>query len=310
MSRRVMFCAALAAVAAACLILFRPMSHAQGDKKGPAIIGSGTPADASLKASHKAYIDAFNKADARGVAACWAPDAEYTGPDGATIKGRENIEKTYEEFFKANPKAAISGEVTAARVLAGTTAIEDGILRLRRPGKDIEATRYSAVLVKDGEKWLLASVKEQDADPAELVKIDELEWLIGDWSGKGGTREVTTSYRWDAGRVWIVGRFEVKDKGKAVSSGTMRIGRDGAAGAIRSWTFEDTGAAGEATWTRDGERWVMESEASLPEGQVLHATNIFLPLGPDEFSFQSVDREVDGQALPDLPPVKVVRVKK
>lgn len=310
MSRRALFWTALAIVAAACLFLFRPATQAQGDKKGPVIIGGGGPEATSLEASHKAYVEAFNKGDARGVAACWSADADYTGPDGATLKGRENIEKAYADFFKANPKARIEAEVTASRTLAGATAIEEGVLRLRQPGAPPEATRYHAVLVKEGDRWLLASVKEQEADPADLVKVSELEWLIGDWSGKSGDREVTTSYRWDRSKVWITGKFEVKEKGKTVASGTMRIGRDGAAGAIRSWTFEDTGAVGEAVWAHDGGRWVMESSASLPEGASVQATNIFIPLGPDAFTYQSVDRVVDGQPLPDLPPVKVVRVKK
>src|SRR5262249_28409376 len=156
-------------------------------------------------------------------------------PEGETLKGKESIEKSYTDFFKNHPGAKAEIEVTSARILAGNTAVEEGIMRVSLPGKEAQATRYKAIIVREKDKWLIASVTERDADPSELVKINDLAWLIGSWSAKNGDREVTTAYRWDENKVYILGTLEVKEKGKVVTKGTMRIGKDGAVGALRSW---------------------------------------------------------------------------
>jgi uncharacterized protein (TIGR02246 family) len=312
MSRRVLFCSvAVAAIAALAFLIWRPTGQAQPPetKKGPVVIGAGGDLK-SLKASGKAYLDAFNKGDARGAAACWATTGEYTSPDGETIKGRENIEKSYTDFFKKFPGAKAELDVKSARILAGNTAVEEGTIRLTMPGKETQATHYSAIMVREKDNWLIASVKERDVHPSELVKIADLAWLVGTWTAKNGDREVTTTYRWDESKVYILGTIEVKEKGKTVTKGTMRVGKDGAVGALRSWTFESTGAVGEAVWFRDGSKWIMEASANLPEGHTLAAVNIISPTGPDSFTFQSVDRAIDGQELPDMPPIKVTRAKK
>jgi uncharacterized protein (TIGR02246 family) len=314
MSRRILFCSvSVLALAALAFLSWRPAGQAQPPetKKGPVVIGAGAGTDlSSLKASSKAYLDAFNKGDARGAAACWATTCEYTGPDGETVKGRENIEKSYTAFFKKYPGAKAELETTSARIVAGNTALEEGIIRLSLPGKETQGTRYNAVLVREKDKWLIASVKENDIHPSELVKIADLAWLIGTWSGKNGDREVTTDYRWDENKVYIIGDIVVKQKGKTITTARMRIGKDGALGALRSWTFETTGAVGEAIWYRDGDRWVSEASANLPEGATLTATNLITPTGPDSFTFQSVGRAIDEQELPDQPPLKITRVKK
>ena len=44
-------------------------------------------------------------------------------------------------------------------------------------------------------------------------------------------------------------------------------------------------------------------------GYVITATNIMTPVDADSFLWQSVERTVDGESLPDLVPVAVTRVK-
>ena len=42
---------------------------------------------------------------------------------------------------------------------------------------------------------------------------------------------------------------------------------------------------------------------------VLTATNLMTPVDADTFVWQATQRTLDDEALPDLPPVKVTRVK-
>ena len=45
------------------------------------------------------------------------------------------------------------------------------------------------------------------------------------------------------------------------------------------------------------------------DGRVITATNIMTPIDADTFTWQAVERTLDGEALADLPPIKVTRVK-
>jgi hypothetical protein len=87
------------------------------------------------------------------------------------------------------------------------------------------------------------------------------------------------------------------------------IGKDPATGGLRVWTFEDEGGVGLTEITRDGKRWVFAARGTTAEGQVLTATNILTPLDPDSFLWHAVERRLDDEPQPDLPPVRVARVK-
>ena len=87
------------------------------------------------------------------------------------------------------------------------------------------------------------------------------------------------------------------------------FGKDPASGTLRAWTFEDEGGIGEADIARDGKKWVHTARGVTADGQVMNATNILTPVDNDSFLWQTVGRTLDDEELPDLPPVKVTRVK-
>jgi hypothetical protein len=68
---------------------------------------------------------------------------------------------------------------------------------------------------------------------------------------------------------------------------------------VRSWSFEADGGFGEGVWTNEGDRWIIKTNAILPDGKKLTATNIVTRNGPDAVTWQSKDRTLDGKALPD-----------
>ena len=51
------------------------------------------------------------------------------------------------------------------------------------------------------------------------------------------------------------------------------------------------------------------TEGTLPDTSEVTAVNILIPLGKDAFTWQSTERTAAGSELPDLPPLKVTRVK-
>ena len=91
------------------------------------------------------------------------------------------------------------------------------------------------------------------------------------------------------------------------AGGMQIIGVDPASGRIHSWTFDNDGGLGEAVWTWDGEKWVIESSGTLADGLPTTATNFLSRSGDDAFTWRSVQRTVNGDSLPDIGMVKVKR---
>jgi len=267
------------------------------------------PEMAAVRKTADAFAKAFNAGDARAVAAFWTKAGEYVGPDGETVRGRAELEKTYAEFFKNHPKAAIEVEIASVRLLGRHAALEEGSLKLKLPGeKEPGVSRYSVLHVREEDGWKMASVREWVPDPAELVSLKDVEWLLGDWVAGSGDIEVRISYAWDEDRAFLRGHYVRKHKGKTISSGTQVIGKN-PGGGLRSWIFDSSGTFGESLWTRHENRWVIEAEGTLPDDSDVTAVNILIPLGKDAFSWQSTERTAAGSELPDSPPLKVTRVK-
>src|SRR5262245_54825830 len=94
---------------------------AKGDEKAKAepTLGKGKRA--------QEFIAAFNKGDAKAVAAFWMPDATYTDQDGSQTKGREAIQKLYEKVFATNKGAKLTILVGSVKMLSPDVGLEEGI---------------------------------------------------------------------------------------------------------------------------------------------------------------------------------------
>jgi uncharacterized protein (TIGR02246 family) len=293
-----------------------PAAQAQQNPADPAAPGAAQPpakaeAEAGIKVSTAEYVKAFNAADAKAVSALWTEGGEFTDIDGSVVRGRADLEKMYAETFKTSPKGKLEIQVESVRTLGKTLATSEGFIRfIPADGKEPEVTRYTALHAREGDGWLTASAREWVPDPAELVKLSDLDWLIGDWEAKRDDREVRTTYTWGDEKAFIQCRFKVTEKGQVVASGTEMIAKDPKTGQIRSWLFDRSGTLAEAAWTRDGKRWLVEIAGTTPDGSELSAVNSLVPSGKDAFTWVSVDRSVAGQPLPNVAPLKVTRVKK
>jgi uncharacterized protein (TIGR02246 family) len=267
---------------------------------------------ADRAAIHKTFeqlLLALGKGDAKAVAAFWTDSGEYVDSEGEIIRGRQALVKAYKEFFARNKGVKVEGTAQALRFLGQDTAVAEGTFTRRTAAKLPPSTaRMTALLVREKGQWRLAQLREEER--SEPARLDELKWLIGDWVAKVGDREVSTSYTWDEKKVFILGRFVVKEKGKVVLSGRQTIGRDAAEGVLRSWVFDSEGGFGGGVWERDGKQWVVESEGTQADGTQTASVNILTPVDADTFTWQSQGREAGDEAKPETVPVKVKRVKK
>jgi uncharacterized protein (TIGR02246 family) len=264
------------------------------------------PDEAAVRQAIDGFAAAFRKGDGKAVAARWTPEGEYTSDDGTTFRGRAALEKAYSEFFAKNPGNVLTADVDTVRFTSRDTALVEGYFKLRKAkGAELVVSRCSFLFAREDGKWLIAIAREW---PGDGLSLRDLEWLIGRWEAKRDGMVVVTWYEWTANKSFIRCQFTIIKAGEK-SSGMQMIGKDPATGVLRVWTFEDGGGVGEADITRDGKKWVYAARGATADGRELTATNIMTPVGADSFLWHSVSRTLDDEPQPDLPPIKVVRVK-
>jgi hypothetical protein len=90
-------------------------------------------------------------------------------------------------------------------------------------------------------------------------------------------------------------------------AGMQIIGWDPVAKQIRSWVFDSDGGFSEGNWTRKGDRWLIHQLGTLPDGSKTSAVNVIKQIDNDSFTWQSVDRSVNGEMLPQVDEVLITR---
>ena len=276
--------------------------------------GKGPDREADKRAIAKLIqdqIQAFNNKDATALAANWTEDAEYSRNDDMPFRGRAEIEKGYAEYFKTlKGKPKVEVQVDGLRFPSKDSAYSEVTLRLKNEEGEVIASSWrNTLLVREDGRWKVAIVSEWDRDEAADVSLKELDWLIGTWHAATKEREVTTTYEWDENKAFIHGKYSVKEGGKIIESGTQRITKDNAEGAIRSWVFQADGGFGDGLWTRDGKKWTVDLSGVTAAGNTLEATTIYIHLDANSFTWQAVDQYVDGEPVADTQPIKVTKQK-
>jgi uncharacterized protein (TIGR02246 family) len=261
----------------------------------------------AVRAAMQSFVQAFQARDAKAAAGLWTAGGEFRDVDGVAVQGREALEKGFTAFFARTPEVIAEVRPEPVRFLSTDAAIEEGAVTVRR-GRVEPASHahYRAVFLREGGRWLLAELSES---PGAGPSIEDLGWLVGEWksvSGQGA--EIRTTYAWAPNRKFLQVRFTIQEKSLGLT-GTQVIGVDPATGAIHTWTFEADGGVGDADWRRDGDHWVLDAAGTSTDGRQLTETNILRRVNDDTFTWQSIDRTLGNTTLPDLPPVKVTRVK-
>lgn len=271
------------------------------------------PEEEVLQKRAEAFVETFNKGNAKALAAFFTPDGDLVDPEGNQIKGRKAIEETYRKYFAERKGAKLFIQITSLRVVRPDLALEDGLTEVVAPDAGPpSAARYTAVYVKKDGEWYLESVREAIAVPPTNSKhLQDLGFLVGDWvedAEKGGSSHA--SYAWASGGNFLVNTFELTMHDVSVAGGVQWIGWDAAVKKPRAWSFLFNGGFAEGIWARDGEnRWKIAVSATTRDGKKLTATNVFTKIDADHFSVQFIDRSLEGKPLPDEKGVKFKRRK-
>lgn len=263
---------------------------------------------AAIRSAMQSFAKAFEARDAKSLAAHWTDEGEYQNEKGVTVRGREALLQAFAAVFAKTPEVTVEVQPQSLRFLSRISAIEEGSVTVRRgPAEPATTARYNALMVKESNGWRLAQLSESAV--AEEVSIADLGWLIGQWKSiPGEGAEIQTTYSWDPAQKFIKVHFTYQEADRSFT-GSQVIGLDPATGVIHSWTFEASGGIGEADWSRDGDHWVLEATNTLADGRPLTQTSILRRVNDDMFTWQSINRMLDGAELADLAPVKITRMR-
>lgn len=266
--------------------------------------------EAAIRKTVAAYVEAFNRGDAKSLAGYWSPDAVYTSrTSGEQVTGREAIEKQFAASFEQTADAKLDVSVESIQFISPNVAVEHGTARFLEPDQAPAESSYSAVYVKRDGQWLLDRVTDEEipVTVSHYEQLKELEWMIGDWVDEDETTSVVTQCQWARNNNYLVRSFTVSVEGQADMAGMQIIGWDAAAKQIRSWVFDSDGGFGEGVWTRKDDRWFVRKSGVLPDGRKASAVNIIKHVDDNTFTLQSVSRSIDGEILPNVDEVKIVK---
>lgn len=251
------------------------------------------------------FSEAFNNGDVKAIAAAWSENGECREANGQAYVGRAAIEKAYADFFKSNTGTNIETLVKSVRFPSKDLAIEEGLLRQSRSPKDLPSTTaYQAIHVREGGQWKLALSTESGAGQDRL---EDLEWLLGDWTTRVKDDTVKFSFVGDPKKARILATFTRSSPGKEPMMGSVRISLDPETGMIRSWGFEDDGAHSQALWTCDGKSWILDMRGVLADGSPTAERIILKRVTADVITWRGVDRVLGDDSLPDTIPMRLTR---
>lgn len=304
---------ALLLAAGACGYAFAQAPTPKRTKVVAAAAGEAQPAsaEAAIRQSSQAFAAAFNKGDAKAVAACWTEDGDFTDETGRTFKGRDAIEKEYAGFFAANKGVEIRIIVDSIKLLGDSAAIEDGRAYLEPAPGAPAISKYTAAHVKVGSEWQMATVRDSRVElPSAYKNVEDLEWLIGTWTAEEHGAKTVSVCRWIANKSFVERAYTITNHDGTTSSGLQLIGWNAQGGHVQSWNFSPDGGHAIGVWTpRDG-GWEAEVRGVTGDGTLTTATNHLRRLDDNAYVWQSINRSAGGQPLADSDEVVLRRSAK
>jgi uncharacterized protein (TIGR02246 family) len=257
-----------------------------------------------------AYVQAFNRHDAKSLADQWSPDAIYLNRStGEEVVGRASIAEQFAALFKEQPELKAEVDVESIQFISPNVAVERGRTRLLAPNAEPEEIEYAAVDVKRDGKWLLDRVTDKATElvPSHYEQLKVLEWMVGKWTGNADNAQVELDCDWTKNQNFLTRAFRISIDGDTDLSGMQIIGWDPAEKTIRCWTFDSKGTFAEATWEQSGGRWFMRNRGTLPDGRTASMVNVMKQVDANSFTWQTIERTAGDELLPNIDEIQLVR---
>jgi uncharacterized protein (TIGR02246 family) len=270
-------------------------------------LGQTDSDEAAIRAAVKSYVEAYNRADAKAVAEHWSDAGQWVSPSGEKATGKEAIAKALAALFEDSKGVSISVDDPEIRLITDDVAVEEGVVHVSSPDGPPSHSTYQAIHVKQSGKWKLNSVRETEVVelPAANLALQDLAWLVGEWGEADGGSAAKVA--WTKNKTFLTYSFKVATEDGDDLEGTQVIGWDPVNETIRSWMFDSDGGFGEGVWSRRDNTWVVKFQQTLADGRTASATNVYTLADGNSFTWKSIGRQVDGEYMPNVAEVKVVR---
>src|SRR5208337_2132615 len=82
--------------------------------------------ESAVRATIDSYVAAYNRGDAKAVAAHWSASGEWISPAGERFQGRQAIEKEMQSLFGEEKGVRIEVVNPSIRMVSPDVAIEEG----------------------------------------------------------------------------------------------------------------------------------------------------------------------------------------
>jgi len=269
----------------------------------------------AIKKAIKSYEDAFNSRDTKRLASHWSNEGVYTSQlTGDEIVGRDALEAEFSLLFAEAKESKLELTTKSIELVSPNVAVEHGQATVLKPNQAPVKSGYSVVYVKREGKWLIDRVSDDEdwsAAPTHYQQLKPLEWMIGDWvdqDGNGNT--IKTNCKWTRNQNFIIRAFSATQAERLEITGMQFVGWDAHKNQIRSWVFDSDGGVAEGIWKLKGKNWIVNTTATLPDGKRASSTTILRPLDENSFGWQKTNRVVDGEILPNIDEVIIVRTSR
>ena len=153
------------------LIPFRSALAAETEPAKPAKPAAVVLAPSALTLEiidvQKGYVEAFNKGDAKAVAALFTADADWIDDRGTVIRGQAAIQRAVEDSVSEHKGKSLKLRMDSVRVLAPDVVVGNALSTFNEADKSGESSAFIAVYVKQDGKWritLLTETSEVEED--------------------------------------------------------------------------------------------------------------------------------------------------
>ena len=262
------------------------------------------------------YLDAFNRHDAIALAAHWVKDGENLDLDtGNRIVGQPAVEHVFGQLFARDETAQIDFQLDSIRPIRDDVVVVDGISQMSLTDQETRRSRFSAVLVRHENRWLMESVRESAASAESTIhdRLEQLNWLRGFWEDISDGITASLQCEWNEEGTFLIRRHlitqELEPRGaeerlalgipallpneeasKKVGdrlTTTEYIGWDPQQGQICSWLFRSDGHTAHFAWQRNGNAWLLQS---LSDGSGNESPTQYLlqRAGEDELTLEHI----------------------
>ena len=145
--------------------------------------------DSAVRQTLLNYVEVFNEKEANKIGEFWTENGTHTDREtGQRTEGRDAIQADITEVMKERSDIKLSATIDRLKFVTPDVASVEGETIVVLSDAEPIVSAFNAILVHQGDKWLLDSIEEMPLPqpPSSTAALKELEWLIGDWVDDSG----------------------------------------------------------------------------------------------------------------------------